>query len=245
MSVSVRTKDKKNKRKNLDMGAKSLTNLNNLQDDSLSVVDQQPGNTITVLCLSFSFIDLSNFRKDVEQAAICQMSTPSPPTTSKTSRVFFGNVQMENSPRINIKFNTVDNMVDHMHEVNFEFHCVVFLVNFLHPFLKAQLMKAIETFLDGGMFDLSIPMSLLSLHPEQDCNNFRKRIISDFGFEDDNLCYYKYDRETSTKTSPSLNSGGRKNSKQHHQVIQHMFDCLQSRVSQNMDMSNWHLLKYD
>ena len=56
MSVSVRTKDKKNKRKNLDMGAKSLTNLNNLQDDSLSVVDQQPGNTITVLCLSFSFI---------------------------------------------------------------------------------------------------------------------------------------------------------------------------------------------
>ena len=52
-------------------------------------------------------------------------------------------------------------------EVNFEFHCVVFLVNFLHPFLKAQLMKAIETFIDGGMFDLSIPMSLLSLHPEQ------------------------------------------------------------------------------
>ncbi|XP_075259410.1 uncharacterized protein LOC142351174 [Convolutriloba macropyga] len=250
-------------------------------------------NTLTILCLSFSIIDLSNFRKDVLEATtvISKPNTSTSPLYQSTtadidktaaislSDCFYESITNDSglwsnsyghlrrdqiASRIRLKFHTVDQLVNRMYEVDFEFHGIILLVNYLHPFLKAQLNSAIGQFLDGGFFDLSIPLVLLSLDPQQDCTPFCKSIRSEFSFGEDNLCYYRYssptaqlrqkqrnmsesdqneedekEKEPKQTTLPTQNSMSKQ-----YKVIHDVFNCLERRAVDNLDLSNWHLLKY-
>ena len=55
-------------------------------------------------------------------------------------------------------------------EIDFQFHSIIILTNFLHSFLKRQLEDTIDYLIQSRIIDTSIPFTLVSLYADQGLN---------------------------------------------------------------------------